>query len=390
MGHDLRNDAFRPRRALTGRFFPSRLVRFRRRGARCCDAVPSNGARGQCGQAEAGMADLLPCRCTGRANSGLISTWRRVGPENRLLAGVPVIPFGQQFFARDARPPPLEVICTRVRPPRMGSTQPSYIQIRRDFLKALAPKSQKALVPGGCCICARRTMPRLWSGADLRPASGPATFGASKWRSGWSASAMPLTRSTMPVRSAAPVARRARSARSAGWGRPIRLFCDFAAARWRRASAPHLTSPLPRHARRGGLARLGRLLCGQVLSAVFAHMAGISRHLASTEVGEIAEPHQPGRGGSSAMPHKRNPVSCTVILAASHQARGLADAFDEAPIGAHERPAGAWHGSGTCCPRSSALASGALREARVLAEGIGDRRHAHARPTSTRHAACLR
>ena len=128
-------------------------------------------------------------------------------------------------------------------------------------------------------------------------------------------------------------------------------------------------TPLPWHARRGGLARLADAL-RQLLTAL-AHMAGDLAHLASTEVGEIAEPHQPGRGGSSAMPHKRNPVSCTVILAASHQARGaLLDAFDEAPIGGHERPAGAWHGEWHVLPALLGLASGALREARVLAQGM--------------------
>jgi 3-carboxy-cis,cis-muconate cycloisomerase len=93
-------------------------------------------------------------------------------------------------------------------------------------------------------------------------------------------------------------------------------------------------------------------------------------HLASTEVSEVAEPYVPGRGGSSAMPHKRNPVSCTVILAAHAAAPGLAATLLGAMAAAHERPAGLWHGEWHALPPLFGLASGALHEARALAEGL--------------------
>jgi 3-carboxy-cis,cis-muconate cycloisomerase len=93
-------------------------------------------------------------------------------------------------------------------------------------------------------------------------------------------------------------------------------------------------------------------------------------HLASTEVGEIAEPHVPGRGGSSAMPHKRNPVSATVILAAHASAKGLLVTLLDAMAAAHERPAGSWHAEWHALPQLFGLASGALREGRRLAEGL--------------------
>jgi 3-carboxy-cis,cis-muconate cycloisomerase len=99
-------------------------------------------------------------------------------------------------------------------------------------------------------------------------------------------------------------------------------------------------------------------------------------HLASTEVGEVAEPYVPGRGGSSAMPHKRNPVSATVILSAHMAAKGHVVTLLDAIAAAHERPAGSWHAEWHALPQLFGLASGSLREARGLAEGLvvdGDR-----------------
>jgi 3-carboxy-cis,cis-muconate cycloisomerase len=128
------------------------------------------------------------------------------------------------------------------------------------------------------------------------------------------------------------------------------------------------SSPLSWHARRGRMAEAGCWIA-QLLGAL-AKMAGDVAHLATTEVGEVAEPHVPGRGGSSAMPHKRNPVSCTVILAAQGAAAGHAATLLNAMVAAHERPAGLWHAEWHALPQLFGLASGALREARMLAEGL--------------------
>jgi 3-carboxy-cis,cis-muconate cycloisomerase len=127
-------------------------------------------------------------------------------------------------------------------------------------------------------------------------------------------------------------------------------------------------APISWHTRRTGMAEAGHWLA--MLIGALARMAGDIAHLSSTEVAEVAEPHQPGRGGSSSMPHKRNPVSCTVILAAASAARSLALPLLDAMVSAHERPAGAWHAEWHALPQLFGLASGALREARVLAEGL--------------------
>jgi 3-carboxy-cis,cis-muconate cycloisomerase len=127
-------------------------------------------------------------------------------------------------------------------------------------------------------------------------------------------------------------------------------------------------TPLCWHTCRTRIAEAGAWLV-QLMGAL-AKLATDVVHLASTEVGEVAEPTIPGRGGSSAMPHKRNPVAATIIIAAHAAAKGHASTLFEAMAAAHERPAGLWHAEWNALPQLFGLVSGALREARILAEGL--------------------
>ncbi len=124
----------------------------------------------------------------------------------------------------------------------------------------------------------------------------------------------------------------------------------------------------PWHTRRARVAEAGTWLV--LVMGALAKFATDVAHLATTEVGEVAEPYLPGRGGSSAMPHKRNPVSSTVILAAFAGAKGFCVTLVDAMAAAHERPAGPWHAEWNALPSLFGLASGALREARGLAQGL--------------------
>jgi 3-carboxy-cis,cis-muconate cycloisomerase len=92
--------------------------------------------------------------------------------------------------------------------------------------------------------------------------------------------------------------------------------------------------------------------------------------LQADEVGEVAEPSAPGRGGSSAMPHKRNPVGCTSILAGHMAASGHAATLIQAMAGGLERPAGAWHAEWLALGPLVGLASGVARELATLAAGL--------------------
>ncbi|MEU5566502.1 3-carboxy-cis,cis-muconate cycloisomerase [Micromonospora musae] len=100
------------------------------------------------------------------------------------------------------------------------------------------------------------------------------------------------------------------------------------------------TSPLPWHTRRQPLldltAALGGLLAATGKAAVDVGL------LAQTEVGEVAEGGA-GRGGSSALPHKRNPVDSVLVTAAARRGAGLVATLFATAVQEHERAAGAWH-----------------------------------------------
>jgi 3-carboxy-cis,cis-muconate cycloisomerase len=92
--------------------------------------------------------------------------------------------------------------------------------------------------------------------------------------------------------------------------------------------------------------------------------------MAQTEIGELAEPEAPGKGGSSAMPHKRNPVLCTLILAAAQRAPGLVSTMLAAMPQEHERGLGGWHAEWPTLPELFRIAGSALAQAITLIEGL--------------------
>ena len=97
---------------------------------------------------------------------------------------------------------------------------------------------------------------------------------------------------------------------------------------------------LPWHSDRTRIAELAGAL-GEACGAA-GKPAGDVVLLAQDEVGEVREGGDPGRGGSSAMPHKRNPVAAVSALACARQAPGLVATLLASMVGEHERAAGAW------------------------------------------------
>lgn len=89
--------------------------------------------------------------------------------------------------------------------------------------------------------------------------------------------------------------------------------------------------------------RLATLMCAcGVLTASLGKIARDISLLMQAEIAEVAEASTPGRGGSSTMPHKHNPIGCTLALAAAHRVPGLVAAFLGAMPQEHERAAGGW------------------------------------------------
>ncbi|MEA2822247.1 MAG: 3-carboxy-cis,cis-muconate cycloisomerase [Bradyrhizobium sp.] len=89
-----------------------------------------------------------------------------------------------------------------------------------------------------------------------------------------------------------------------------------------------------------------------------------------TDVGEAFEPSGEGRGGSSTMPHKRNPVAAATALAAASMAPNLAATIFAAQVQDHERSAGPWHAEWPTLPTLQLVTSGALAAIVDLAEGL--------------------
>jgi 3-carboxy-cis,cis-muconate cycloisomerase len=89
-----------------------------------------------------------------------------------------------------------------------------------------------------------------------------------------------------------------------------------------------------------------------------------------TETGEVLEPFQPGRGASSTMPQKRNPIGAELMLAAAKIVREQHSAMLDAMVQDHERATGQWHVEWQALPTAFIVASGGLRAARDVLEGL--------------------
>jgi 3-carboxy-cis,cis-muconate cycloisomerase len=98
---------------------------------------------------------------------------------------------------------------------------------------------------------------------------------------------------------------------------------------------------LPWHTQRLRVLELAAGLAG--VSAATGKIARDVTLLAQTEVAEVREGAGAGRGGSSAMPHKRNPVAAVAVLGCAKQAPGLLATLAAAAEQEHQRAAGAWH-----------------------------------------------
>ena len=125
---------------------------------------------------------------------------------------------------------------------------------------------------------------------------------------------------------------------------------------------------MPWHTERDRLCEIAATL--GMLTATLGKLARDLSLLAQTEVGEADEPAAPGRGGSSTMPQKRNPVGASIALAAALRVPGLVATMLQAAVQEHERGLGNWPAEWETLPQIFMLTAGALDAMAEVAEGL--------------------
>jgi 3-carboxy-cis,cis-muconate cycloisomerase len=113
--------------------------------------------------------------------------------------------------------------------------------------------------------------------------------------------------------------------------------------------------------------------CGMALALLTGTLGKMARDIAllmQTEVAEVFEPAGEGRGGSSTMPHKRNPVAAAAVLAAATRVPHLAGSLLSGMVQDHERGLGGWHAEWQALPELVQLSAGALAHMVETIDGL--------------------
>jgi len=125
---------------------------------------------------------------------------------------------------------------------------------------------------------------------------------------------------------------------------------------------------IPWHTHRDRLAEAAAAL-GLCVGTLGKIARDISLH-AQTEIGELAEPAVEGRGGSSSMPHKRNPVTCAAVLATATRVPGLVSTMLTAMVQEQQRALGGWQAEWETLPEIARLGGGALHHLANMLPGL--------------------
>lgn len=125
---------------------------------------------------------------------------------------------------------------------------------------------------------------------------------------------------------------------------------------------------LPWHTERDRVAEIAGTL--GVVAGAMAKVAGDAAHLAQTEVGEASEGAAPGKGGSSAMPQKHNPVDATSAIASARLAIGEVPVILSAMAQEHERAVGGWQAEWAAIPDLFRCTASAVERVRDVVGGL--------------------
>jgi 3-carboxy-cis,cis-muconate cycloisomerase len=192
----------------------------------------------------------------------------------------------------------------------------------------------------------------------------PTTFGlkAAGWLGGVSEARKRLASTQFPVQWGGAGGTQASFEMLGGAGTGARLSDAIA------ATIGLASPPVPWQTQRAPVTRVGDALAtlldalGTVSSDVLV--------LARPEIAELSEPSSPGRGGSSAMPQKQNPILSVLIQSAARKAPGLAAELHRSANAVDERPDGAWHVEWQSLRELLRLAGGATAIAAELLAGL--------------------
>jgi 3-carboxy-cis,cis-muconate cycloisomerase len=211
-------------------------------------------------------------------------------------------------------------------------------------------------VADGCAGLAVAHRDTIMASRTLMQQAPPTTFGLKA--AGWLHAVLDAREGLAAIRPAAQLGGAAGTLASMGEQGPD-VLREFAAELG-------LAEPVaPWHASRGRVAALGSALA--IAAGALAKTALDVELLAQTEVGEVAS----GRGGSSAMPHKRNPVEAILARACARRVQAAAGLL----LGSmseheHERAAGAWHAEWAPLSDALALTGGAAAAVREMLDGL--------------------
>jgi 3-carboxy-cis,cis-muconate cycloisomerase len=209
---------------------------------------------------------------------------------------------------------------------------------------------------------AERNRGTLMSGRTLLQQALPISFGfkAAGWLSGLTAAAERLRRAeggTLALQFGGAA------------GTLAAIGADGVAVRRRLAERLRLAeAPVTWHAERGRIADLAHALA--TLSGACAKPATDIALMMQSEIAEAFEPGAPGKGGSSTMPHKRNPVGATAIRANHRRIAGLVATVVMGLEGEHERSAGSWAAEWETLGELFCLAAGSLERLRDMLDGL--------------------
>jgi 3-carboxy-cis,cis-muconate cycloisomerase len=213
-----------------------------------------------------------------------------------------------------------------------------------------------------CARLAEEHRGTIMAGRTLLQQALPTTFGLKA--AGWLVSVLEVRRRLSDVRDHGLAAQLGgASGTLASLGEPgVSVLGEF-------ARELELAEPtVPWHADRTRVAEIGGSL--SLVAGVLGKISLEVILMAQTEVGEVSEPADGGRGGSSTLPHKQNPILSVTAAADTRRVQALAQTLYGAMVGEHERAAGAWHAEWEALSEALALTGGAAAAVREATEGL--------------------